>query len=151
MVLLAIVLPVILAAGLMARRPVPTVGSLSGESGEPVLAATGPRVVTDLEDGTLVAMQLLEGAEGKVLGVSVEGQPGRPEWLAYWAPEADSAGGRMPEGALLLGALEEHRENRFDLPEQAVMAAGRLILYRPISSEVLASLPLPLPDGEETP
>ena len=141
MVLLAVALPALLAAGLMARRPVPAVETLP-EGIDPGATAGAPRTVTNLEGGGLVSMQLIEAPSGVSVTLEVEGVRGRPEWLVYWTPGTGSPGGRLPDEAWLLGALEENRLNRFDLPEAAPGPVGRVILYRPVSGEVLGSLNL---------
>ena len=147
MVLLAVALPAILAAGLIARRPVPAVETLPDGVDEGALAGV-PRMVTHLDGGGLVSMHLIEAPSGISVALEVEGVRGRPEWLVYWSPESSSPGGRLPDGAWLLGALEENRRNLFDLPETAAGPVGRVILYRPVSGEVLGSLRLRSTEGE---
>jgi len=145
MIGLALVVPAILAAGLLARRPLPQTEAFPG--GPEDLASTrATRAVTSLDDGGRISVALYEleaSPSGLAVALSIDVDRGRPEWLAYWAPGEETAGGRLPDEAWLLGALTDNEPARFPLPEPAAETRGRIVVYRLIDHEVVAQLRLP--------
>ncbi len=147
-VAVAIVVPVVFAAGLLARKPAPRVPGfpviLTPPSAAVGDSVAGPRV-TNLDDGGLLAVTLVgspESVSGLAVVVDIDVHRGRPEWLAYWTP-ADTVGETLPDDAWLLGALSDAGTNILELPEPAAAGGGRLVVYVPVDDRVLASQPLP--------
>jgi hypothetical protein len=138
---LALVAPAILAAGLLARRAVP--GGLAGDANLP--PSEKSHVVTSIgDDGSIssVLYELGTSPSGLAVALSLDVDPGRPEWLAYWSPEERTVGGRLPDEAWLLGALTGNGYDRFALPGPASRTRGRILVYVPIDGEVVAGLEL---------
>jgi len=150
-VAVGIVVPVVFAAGLLARKPAPRVPGFPAILTPPG-AAVGDSVaaprVTNLDDGRL-AVTLVgspESASGLAVAIDIDVHRGRPEWLAYWTV-ADTVGETLPDDAWLLGALSDAGTNILGLPEPATAGGGRLVIYVPVDDRVLASQPLPDAEG----
>lgn len=138
---LALLLPLLFAAALVARRP-PTPQPLDPR----LRSAEAPFLRTvwqrdGLWEGMRLRTRLLLGGDGGAY-VELEAQePLRsPKLLLYWAP-ARPAGTQPGPGSRLLGALSAIWPQRFELPPGSA-DNGVLILYSLGRGRVQASTPL---------
>lgn len=130
---LAVALPLLFVAGLLARTPpaemevLPEVlrpfseayPALLGE--EPDLwgdVAIVTRLHADAVPASRLAVELRPEADLKT-----------PDVLVYWHAGTVAAAGAIPDDAYLLGALAGVHARRFALPDTALRVDGRLILY----------------------
>lgn len=104
-----------LGAGVMSRQAIPTMTTLP----EPLLQAPKPSAQSIVRQGAA----LWEGARlsttvypDQIVLTPLEALR-RPDPLLYWAPTAADLEGPLPEGARLLGAVEESPEQRFPLSQ----------------------------------
>ncbi len=138
--LLLIAVPVGLVLALAARPPVPVVEGL------PAALAAGPGFGGgDVESydvfGELgVAVRSYHAADGAVLELTPAEPLARPDVLVYWSGE--TASDRLPDGAVLLGALSD-RARTYSVPAAAAGRAGHLVLYSLGHQEVVASGAVP--------
>ena len=148
---LGVVLPAGIALALAARpAPLP-----AAALGIPVLDASVSHAATLWEgrggDGALSIEARLARAEDARVAVdlTVRSDVGQPETLAYWSATtgADAA---LPHDAILLGAVDFQRPQRFALPAAAHDRAGTLVLYRIAQGSVAATLALPATGALET-
>lgn len=145
---LAVVLPVVFLSGLFVRKPFPTSAPL------PLLRpgrAEEAQVLTLDDDHLWAGLSIntrLLSAEGDPTRVVVELKASRdlglPDALVYWS-EVQPAADRLPERAVLLGALNGTRPARFTLP-QAAVTQRHLILYSLARQQVIATATLPKGD-----
>ena len=145
---LAVVIPAGITAALLPRSPAPRVAALPAD----LARAAGwdgteaGQTLWRREDlwGTLALTTTLTRSAGGALTVRLApaADLARPDVLVYWAAGAQPAG-RLPEDALLLGALAGAHERAFALPEAAAAQAGRLLLYSLAHAELVAEAPLP--------
>ncbi|MCW5967479.1 MAG: hypothetical protein KIT57_03130 [Blastocatellales bacterium] len=116
---LAVVLPLIFAAGLLVRRSAP------------VAEAPPVKLPTASDRSGLVAWDeagLRLGSGADYLDVVPTGAAGFPDILLYWSPgspEADTPGSH----AILLGPIDGVRAQRFPLPDFAREFDGYLIVW----------------------
>jgi hypothetical protein len=145
---LAVLLPAGIAAAVLARSPSPRVDALPVD----LARAAGwdgvdaGRVLWRREDlwGELALTTTLARDPGGALtvGLTPAADLARPDVLVYWAAGTEPAG-RLPEDAVLLGALAGAHERAFALPGSAGTRAGRLLLYSLAHAELVAEAPLP--------
>ena len=119
-VLLALVLPAVFIAGLLARRPLVPAERVSDRIS--LVLPSGAEMVIDSRD---------------LWGSAVDA----PDPLVYWTLAAP-APGSLPGGARLLGSLEAARRNRLRLPGDTG-ARGYLILYSLAWHKPVAQAPVP--------
>jgi hypothetical protein len=144
---LALALPALFAAGLLARRAVP-INRLpdrwlpEAPASAVLLAGQGKlweefglatRVQTDEQDAARLVLEIAPTREWR-----------EPDALLYWS-ESLPVSGHLPEAAVLLGPLTGTQAQRFRLPEPASQASGHLILYSLAHQKVLATAELPSP------
>jgi hypothetical protein len=145
MLVLAIALPLLVVAGLRARRPIPRMERLPeglvASVAEP--AATGsPRIVS--WDGGSLRASLSRGLYGAASTISIEllQELTRPDLLVYWSDDLNAEPESLPGNAQLLGLLAGRYPIVFELPVQALDADGQVILYSPTQGEVVTSFRL---------
>jgi len=147
---LAVALPVLFAAALAVRRPVPAIARLPFAVVPPRLA--GSSRVHDT--GTGLALRLTfpvtaPGARAGRVALELLRDPRTPDLLAYWSPAAGSVGdSSLPDDARLLGAIVGRGPTVFELPEPA--AGGHLVLYSLAHRTLVDTLELG-PSGEPPP
>jgi len=154
-VLLAVALPLLVAAGLLARRPIPRMERLPEGlvSAAADSSAIGSPRVTSWDGGSLRA-SLRSGVDDARPVVSIEllQELERPDLLVYWSGDIDAVSEGVPGDAELLGRLAGRHPIVFELPVEASDSEGRLILYSPTHDEFVTSFRLPAPtvsaDGE---
>jgi len=135
---LGVLLPVVFAAGLAARKPVPVAASLPLElAGR---ANDFGRVVwtkTDIWPAQRIITSLRQDSTGSVALELMIRDLAKPDVLVYWAPGRTAAVEGLPDNARLLGALS----NRSPLPIPADVRgeSGRFVLYSLADHEVLAA------------
>ena len=147
-VLLAVGLPMLVAAGLLARRPIPRmerlpeglVGFASDSS------AVGATRVASWDGGSLRA-SLLVGVDDAAPAVSIEllQELERPDLLVYWSGDLDAVSERVPGDAVLLGSLAGRHPTVFRLPVEASGTDGQLFLHSPTQGEVVTSFRFSVP------
>ncbi len=131
--LLAIALPLLFIAALLARKPVPKMSeySLATEtdaSGFPhLLYSSGdnfadPLIVTYLRSDSLPAANLL-------LQLDVKEHLQAPEPLLYWIRSSKTAEFPPPATAIFLGSIRGKGLQDFTLPSDAQETDGRLVIY----------------------
>jgi hypothetical protein len=146
---LAVVLPVVISAGLAARAERPTL-----DLPEPLRAKDSslPVVLFDRADlwsgapvRTLLATDEAGGfATRAAVRLTVEGAGDAPDLLVYWSANPAAAG--VSEG-VLLGAVAGGAPAWFPLPGAALHSGGRLTLYSLGHDEVIATAELPAAGG----
>jgi len=144
--LLAIALPLLVAAALSARRPIPRMerlpDGLTGSVADVPPVGT-PRVAS--WDGGSLRATLLRGVDGAGTRVSIEllQELVRPDLLVYWSDDTDAVFEGVPDDAALLGRLAGRYPIVFELPVQAAGSDGQLILVSPSQDEIVTSFRLP--------
>ena len=145
---LAVLVPIVFAAGVIARKPVPVSDSLPAALIHPSPTFTATEWNrSDLFGKTHINIQLhRENAGLRRLAVefSRDKNFAKPDLIVYWfagdAPITDS----VPDTAQLLGGFAP--AEALLLPEDAATRGGRLILYSLADQDVVdVSKPLPLP------
>ena len=130
---LAVTLPILFVAGLLARQPqarVETIPEAVASSSE-----THPRLLAEEPNlwGELAIITRLHADAAPASGLAVELHPEAylkaPDVLVYWHVGTMPAENIIPDGAYLLGALAGTQAWRFALPDTALHADGHLILY----------------------
>lgn len=137
--LLAVVVGPLLAAGLLSRRPVPTVPP-------PVPGAELVGVDPDIHRTRIVqsvrgkAFQLTLWREGGRIRAAIEtyGSMSHPELLIYWST-SPAGSGWDPAAGRLLGRLAGSYPTRFDLPP----GDGYLVLYSLVQREPVSVIESP--------
>ena len=153
-VVLAVIAPLVLAAGLMVRRPMPRMERLPEPVG-PAVVDPGQVIATYHRGSGLVfglearLIRRTESPSGLSLVVEALGDSGRPELLIYWAPGKSRSDGALPGDAALLGALAILGAVRVDLPARATVEDGHLILYSPTQNAVDQTWNLPTLERRE--
>lgn len=134
---LALVLPVLLVWGLLARQPVP----------ENAPAAAGPLLPPDFAEvsrsddawGGLAVrtIWLRDGSVPPRRAVTLELREDlrRPDLLVYWSEDA-GGGNVLPDDATLLGPIADRQTRAWVLPAETA-GGGRLILYSLAKHEVV--------------
>jgi hypothetical protein len=143
---LGAILPISFSAGILARKPVPSLGALP-----PVLANSFPSFkAVEWERAGLftnapVTIRCLR-EEKDSGGVAIQFEAPKdflkPDWIVYWVAGNPDPAGRLPVTAILLGSLSPGIT--LSLPEDAGSTSGVLVLYSLIEQEMIAvSRPLP--------
>ncbi len=140
---LAVVVPVVFALGLAARRPNPR-SALPAALTPPSLALLDVGSLGHLWPGLEIEVRLgFDRSEPArpVLVLIPASPPEAPDPLVYWAPEG--AAPSLPAGAVLLGSLAGTAPQTFQLPAEAAAGTGSVLLYSPAWGKVMAAAPLP--------
>jgi hypothetical protein len=135
---LGLAFPVLFAAGITARRPLPVAASIPSELtgsvsrfGNVLWARTdlwrGQKITTILRDDS-AGIQSVEFNFRKLVGADV---------LVYWARGKQRAGDGFPEDAQLLGAFADGAI--LSLPPNARGEEGRFILYSLAEHELVTT------------
>jgi hypothetical protein len=147
---LALALPGLYVAGLLARRAVPPVGEIPARTAAHRGEAEGP-LVASLETlgGLPVRSRITRAGEGFVLRLDVREELARPELLVYWsaAGAKDAEASVLPADAVLLGRLDTALPSFHPLPARALGSGGALLLYSLAEGRVAAREPLPAVGG----
>ena len=141
---LAVVVPVLFAVGLAARRPNP-VSALPAALAPPSSELVGVRSLGDLWPGLAVDARIgFDPADpSRRLLVLIPAEPLQaPDPLVFWSAERTMAS--LPPSAVLLGGLAGAAPQTFQLPAAARPGPGFLILYSLAWGRVLAATALPL-------
>lgn len=132
---LAIVTPLLFAAGLATRRPIP----LSTDGATPPEADRHRDAeIVDRDESAWGDLPILTdwlGGPGAAVRLEVTEPLRQPDLLLYWDPEP--AGDRLSDSALLLGPVGGRRRASWDVP--APVEGGRLVLYSLGHGEIVAS------------
>jgi len=138
--LLAVALPLLGVAGLVARRPIPAQEPLPEALGpsEIETPAGAPRSRLSWPGGALTLVRL--SATELVLEPQVE--IAGAELLVYWTVDAPAPGGNLPAESWLLGRVDGARACRLTLPSRAQESAGSLVLYDLAHQTVVATTEL---------
>lgn len=149
---LAVLVPVVFVAGLLARQPVPAEDDLPRS----VRPATPERwtaiEIDDVAWGDLALRTIwLAGPEPVAEGPRQRGvklrfleDPRIPDLLVYWAPTAE--GRALSLEAHLLGAIGDRQERSWRLPPGAA-GGGVLVLYSLARQEVVGTARVPAVRG----
>ena len=135
---LTVLLPVTFAVGLIARRPVPVVASVSKELTGPVV--TPGQVIwtsADLWPGQSIVTTLHRSAIKAVTVEFMFRDLMKPDVLVYWAAGQETTAKGLPENVRLLGALQNQVPLPFPVDEHGV--TGRFVLYSLADHEVVAT------------
>jgi hypothetical protein len=139
---LALVVPVLFAAGLMLRQPIPVMevssarGAASGGERYEVLGEQ--RVGEELPIRVRWLRESGSGAR-RAVGLTLEGALKRPDLLLYW-DDGSSDGAVLSEAARLLGRVGGRQEVVWQVPEPD---SGALVFYSTAWKEVVGSLSPP--------
>lgn len=134
---LGLFLPLVFAAGIAARKPVPSVQEL------PAALRPAPQPVMDqvwkrsgLFSNAPVEVRCLREKDSARLAVQCSAPAGflKPDLLVYWVAGKAPPAGTLPENAALLGEFDSPR---LPLPAEAATANGRLVLYSLADNEIV--------------
>lgn len=136
---LSIALPIALVAGIVARKPVPTMASL------PMGLAPSPQAFTvlewertDLFTKTPMRVRLMRpGVNTERLGLLFDAPKDfvKPDLIVYWVVENPSIANKLPEDAMLLGAFDT--SVTLPLPASIKPGSGALVLYSLADQEIV--------------
>lgn len=141
-VALALVVPVLFAAGLMLRQPIPVTevtsprGAASGGESYEVL---GEQTVGEELPVRVSWLRELGSGARRAVGLTLEGPLKRPDLLLYWDDGAGD-GTTLSEAARLLGRIGGRQEVVWQVPEPH---SGSLVFYSTAWKEVVGSLSPP--------
>ena len=155
-VLLSVVLPLLVVAGLLARRSQPP--GHSSSTGWPDAARSGSEEPTGRRlvawEGGSLAASLVERGSTADAGAAVRLEPlaeiARPELLVYWSPRPGDGDDALPEDAYLLGALDGTHPVELPLPAASTRTDGKLIFYSLGQHEIVTRLDFPTAGGPGT-
>ena len=142
---LAVVLPVVFALGLAARRPNP-VSTLPAALAPPASALVGGRSLGRLWPGLEIEARVGRDPADParpVLLLIPASPPEAPDLLVYWAPEGATASPTLAPGAVLVGSLAGTAPQAFQLPAEAAAESGSAVLYSLAWGRVVAAATLP--------
>lgn len=135
---LGVLLPVVFAAGIAARRPAPVAASLPAELA--TKATDFGNVVwtrADVWPDQRIITRLRRDANGAIAVDLMSRDPARPDVLVYWTPGKEAASDRLPDNARLLGVLSEHTP--LPIPDDVRGKPGRFVLYSLANNEVVTA------------
>jgi hypothetical protein len=137
---LGVLLPVAFIAGLAARNPVPTMATLPAEIvGDTSRFTTVVWKRTDLFEGQTILTRLLTDDAGTVaIALSPKDPLAQPDLMAYWSDGNQPVQDRLPDDAVLLGAMTGIPAVPLGLPDSTTAREGRLILYSLADHEIVA-------------
>ena len=125
---LALLLPALFVASLVARHPPATMASLPGELADwSVPSAVSAELELRLVEGDPAAIEVLHPAAWDAADA-----------LLYWSPSATGDGTGVPDDAILLGSLRPGGPRRFEL-ETPSGATGLALVYDLAKGERIAS------------
>jgi hypothetical protein len=135
---LGVLLPVVFAAGLVARKPVPVAASLPLElAGR---ANDFGKVVwtkTDIWPYQRIITSLRQDSTGSTAVELVFKDLAKPDVLVYWAAGKEAAVEGLPDNARLLGALSNR--SPLSIPPDVRGESGRILLYSLADHELVAA------------
>ena len=143
---LAVTLPILFVAGLLARKPPAEMEALP--EAIPFFSETYPRLLDEAPNlwGELAILTRLHADATPASHLAVELHPEAylkaPDVLVYWHVGALSAEDIIPDGAYLLGGLAGTRAQHFALPDTALHTDGHLILYSLGHQQMIATASL---------
>jgi hypothetical protein len=148
-IVLGIFLPVALAVGIAARKPVPTLSELPAAlAGAPPTAAVAVWNRGDLFSNAPVEVQWLrETRDSGRFTISFSAAKGfvKPDLMVYWVAGDPAITDALPGGARLLGAFSP---DALPVPSETMTNRGVLVLYSLADNEIVArSKPLRLSDS----
>ena len=139
---LGVFLPIALAVGISARRPLPTGQSVPVIlTGEPLhfenvvwdrgdvwaQQAIRTRLLSDKTDGKRFAVEL--SAVNDIV---------KPDLIVYWLPGDPKIEDALPDNATLLGAFVQTKPTPLPLPGETAATSGVFVLYSLADHEVIA-------------
>jgi hypothetical protein len=137
---LAVVVPAAFALGIAARREIPV--SPSAASGLSAVARDASVLWSrdDLWDKKPIRTRLLasRGTGQRAVELVLRDPIVRPDLLLYWVPGEAKLRNSLPDGAFLLGGLEQSNPNPLALPAMAGDQPGVLVIYSLADHELLA-------------
>jgi len=135
---IGIVVPIALVAGIAARKPMPSVASLPAEFKVTPLPTAGDNwEYTDLFTNTPVRVHLLKNrtTDGRfAVFLSADKDFVKPDLLAYWLTDYPKSADILPEDAVLVGGFNS---TALPLPTQASTSDGVILLYSLADNEVV--------------
>lgn len=134
---LGVILPVLFAAGMALRKPIPVVGSLPERLTTVQKFDTQIWERNDLFTKAPAGVALLsDGANGKEMALHFFAAKNfvKPDLLVYWVAGAPGSTDSLPEKALLLG---EFGAAALPLPALATGTNGVLVLYSLADDQVV--------------
>ena len=140
---LAVTLPILFVAGLLARQPQARVETIPEAVAS--ISETYPRLLAEEPNlwGELAIITRLHANGAPASRLAVELHPEAylktPDVLVYWHTDTPAAEGVVPDGAYLLGTLAGTRARRFALPDTALHTDGHLILYSLAHQQTIAT------------
>ena len=145
MVILALTVPALFIAGLLARRPMPTatlpsVLSVPGHDSNRVLISQLKSTGSGLSL-RIATLRPDPGSDRLRLSVQLTADPKLPELLVYWHAGSAPASA-IEDDSYLLGTLIGTAPAMFQLPEQASTEPGSLIFFSLAQQAVVDSVAL---------
>ena len=145
---MGVMLPIMFAVGLAARKPVPSVAPLTSQAG---IRTLGPASKiwdrSDLFAKALVQVRLLREntQDGRFsLELAATRELVKPDLIVYWVADNTKVIETLPDNALLLGAFNSAS---LLLPAKVAMENGALVLYSLANNEIVdVSRPIRLTD-----
>ncbi len=144
---LAVAVPAVLAAALLARRPPVLMNVIPTGLGREVTPL--PRVLFSrtaragsVEFEIRVTADSLPPSRLR-LGLRPLGDLHLPDPLVYWSGAAAPPDGGLPPDAVLLGSLLGVRPREFELPAAALAADGQVLVYSLGHGALAGEFPLP--------
>ncbi len=148
---LAILVPPLVAAAILARRPVPPVTTIP------------PSLIVDVDalrselgfigeaiaPGVRWRLAPASGSIEETVEFAIDQDPRIPDLLVYWSlGDTPTAGGPLVGESYLLGRVADRGVRRFELPNAARGRAGSLVLFSLARNEVVAASRGPVPLAE---
>ena len=136
-IVLGVVLPLMFALGIIARRPVPQADTSSLELSADTVTFTATGFEwDDLFPESQIRVRLYRDHASGVLaaGFSASEEFLKPDLLIYWVAGSPTTGDTLPPEAKLLGAFVA---TTLVLPAEASTANGCLILYSLANQEIV--------------
>jgi hypothetical protein len=135
---LCLLLPVGLATGLAARRPVPVAAQVPSElTGRPGMFDQVVWTKRDLWPGSRIITSLRRDQSGAVAMELWSGDLVKPDVLLYWAAGREWAGQGLSKDARLLGSLSSR--SPIVLPAEVRGTTGRFVLYSLADQELVST------------
>ena len=133
---LALALPLGLAAALSSRQQVPRLNAHhNGNVAQPDMHASVRDSIVGF-DGIVLSLRTWNENGLRTLEIRPQRDLEQPDVLVYWADSTKTSG--LPEPSVLLGALAGTQPRRFTLPRE--VHGGRLYLYSLGHQELIGSL-----------
>ena len=130
LIALGVILPVVFAVGVAARKPAPVAGELpAGLTAAPQSFAVVGQERTDLFAKVPLRVRLLQTQKESgrfAVELAADKNFVKPDLIVYWAAGNPGMADALPDNAILLGAFGS---TALLLPEQATTSGGVLVLY----------------------